>query len=81
MAKVVFYESEVSGSTAFPIDMLRYDRAMPSREQDSIEISNSIDRMHPRAVRQVRVRSTQPLTSSRWESFGWRLISSLSRTF
>ena len=65
------FESKVSGTSAFPVDMLRYDRAWPTREQDSVEASSSIDRMHPRAERKIMITSLQPLTSSRWLFFGW----------
>jgi hypothetical protein len=73
MARIVKrYESTVSGVAPFPIDMLRYDAARPEREEDSGSISGSlmrVDRNNARRI--VRVVSDRPLTSSRWESFGW----------
>lgn len=82
MAQVKLFESEVSGIGPFPVDMLRYDRATPSREQDSVTIMSSIDRRLSapgsdlrNERRHVRVESTRALTSSRWESFGWTVDS------
>ena len=77
MARTKTYHFTVEGSSPFPIDMLRYDRATPAREQDALEISASIDRMHPRQKRSVRLWSalSHP-TDGRWESFGWRVTES-----
>ena len=58
---------------SFPIDMLRYDRAIPESEQDSAFISSS---MQPRSVSQRTIRLVMPRqpTLARWESFGWKVI-------
>jgi hypothetical protein len=58
---------------SFPIDMLRYDQAIPESEQDSVNIASS---MHPRSVSQRTIRVVMPRqpTMARWESFGWKVI-------
>jgi hypothetical protein len=67
-----FYEMHfvVSGSGEFPIDMLRYDNATPSSEEDS----GIIERRGPRrvALRSRRVNDALP-TAARWASFGWKV--------
>lgn len=79
MARKTIYESSVRGAGAFPVDMLRYDRATPTTERDSVEISHSLDRMHPRdTARTVTVTSERPLTAGRWESFGWAVVDTKS---
>lgn len=65
----------VRGQGGFPLDMLRYDRACPCREQDSYAIAN-LDSPHPRTVLLIRF-SVEPNRSGqekRWESFGWKIV-------
>lgn len=60
----------VVGSGRFPIDMLRYDRCFPYREEDTNTIQNS------REERPVVIERRAPnpmFTPERWESFGWTL--------
>lgn len=73
MAKERRYRYLVTGSLAFPIDMLRYDQAWPVSEGlDSSQITASI-RHETTGPVTVELRSTQPPTRGRWESFGWRV--------
>lgn len=58
----------------FPIDMLRYDRAIPESEQDSGLIAGSLQ-PRSQSQRTVRVIMDREPTLARWESFGWRVIS------
>lgn len=61
----------VEGSGEFPIDMLRYDRAVPETEV----ASNAISREGLRAVRLVRFSSAGKSgpNVARWKSFGWQV--------
>ena len=65
----------VRGRGTFPLDMLRYDRACPCREQDSFAIENAGSR-HPRTVMLIRF-SPEPGrhgADKRWQSFGWKIV-------
>lgn len=64
---------EVEGRSAFPIDMLRYDSAIPAREEDSHRIQRMLDK--DEAYRSTRIRLVMTTggepTRQRWESFHW----------
>lgn len=65
----------VSGSGTFPFDMLRHDRAFPSRETESSKLDwNPMNRTgFFRAVVVARYKgSPGSWTPERWRSFGWR---------
>jgi hypothetical protein len=78
----------VRGQGAFPLDMLRRDRACPCREQDSRAIEN-VDSPHPRTVLLIRFEGEPRQLASggfhreeefrfgegaQWESFGWKVV-------
>lgn len=69
----------VEGTGPFPVDMLRYDRAVPALSADADEIERSY--VNPRGpARRIKLlkftpRGGIPLpTRGRWESFGWRVV-------
>jgi hypothetical protein len=67
-------EVTVRGRGTFPLDMLRYDRCIPTSESDT-------NRMHyPQLEYQIfklyRLSSEgTKATAGRWKSFGWEVIS------
>lgn len=68
----------VSGSGAFPIDMLRYDCCHPRSEQDSYLIAlnpNDSEYFKSRTVTVIRERDRhwEP-TTARWSSFTWTVV-------
>lgn len=65
----------VIGSGQFPVDMLRYDNAIPAKEDDAGKIapsrwadSSAFDE------RTVELKSEFYPTEGRWESFGWSIV-------
>lgn len=74
----IFKVAPKNRGTQFPIDMLRYDHAVPVREIDStlitetfmgrMEMDDPIELQHRGAVAKW-----QP-TAGRWESFGWQVL-------
>jgi len=71
---------KVTGSGSFPIDMLRYDRAIPATELDSSRIHNTFvpttfDPITVSVIRYTEGKQTLSFgdmpTLRRWESFGW----------
>lgn len=61
----------VTGTGAFPIDMLRHDECWPVTEIDSRKISDLLIHKNLNIPEwQVAVRSTQQPTVDRWKSFG-----------
>ena len=65
----------VEGRGIFPYDMLRYDRCMPDRPEDTVTMVCS----EPDALRQVKLVHYNPVSAwdphtARWESFGWKVI-------
>lgn len=77
MPRNVTYEYKVRGVGGFPIDMLRYDHAIPATEQDSVQISASLGTHFmgepARTARIVSLISDFPPTPARWASFGWQV--------
>lgn len=76
----------VTGTTPFPIDMLRYDNCRPLHEVDSHVIEETINGTgdYKRRVVNVRTinsdRSWNP-TVGRWKSLGWHVdLDSLQTT-
>jgi hypothetical protein len=61
----------VEGLGQFPIEMLRYDRALPASEQDAYIAMNPLGR--PPGRRRVVLVSHLPPTVARWESFTWKV--------
>lgn len=67
------YEYYVSGSGAFPLDMLRYDACWPATGEDaaSMGITMRDDPEAYRKVRSIRILSHSEPTLARWASFTW----------
>lgn len=62
----------VWGCSDFPIDMLRYDRAIPASEADSHLITETGNRSRViHLVRFVQPGMQENPTIDRWKSFGW----------
>jgi hypothetical protein len=62
----------VTGTSMFPVDMLRYDACFPDHSEDAITLAGSCDSRSTRRERKLRLRSMlKPPTMGRWESFGW----------
>lgn len=77
MAKQKFYaiRFSVTGSGRFPIDMLRYDSAVPYAERDADEISRRVEDDSERTVNLIAFTPLGRILSptwGRWHSFGWR---------
>ena len=70
----------VEGKLPFPIDMLRYDSAIPEEDGDSSNIeaslSESISGNEPMTYRINLIRFSEGFypTNARWESFGWKVV-------
>jgi hypothetical protein len=66
----------VEGRNPFPIDMLRYDCAIPASEIDSNKIaaSHNWTGLNGPMQIEVRVKKESGPTQGRWESFGWRIV-------
>jgi hypothetical protein len=65
----------VSGRGDFPVDMLRYDNAIPTKESDASKIAPS--RWHGIEAfdeRTVELKSEFYPTEGRWNSFGWKIV-------
>jgi hypothetical protein len=90
MAKATHYEQRVtvqatSPGREFPLDMLRYDSCVPATETDAGIIAATLRGDHERlqavgwtgvvTLRRFSQTKGAMLTSGRWESFGWRVVS------
>lgn len=60
----------VAGDGKFPIDMLRYDGALPATGADSERIANSAFLVGNK----VALRSLKEPTVERWNSYGWAVL-------
>lgn len=69
MSKQTYWTYSVSGSGAFPIDMLRYDGAFPAQSSDSRMIRDTEQRTINLASHAHRP------TVARWASYGWTVLS------
>jgi hypothetical protein len=72
--RVAWVHSTVVGVGPFPIDMLRYDRAYPVGQDSTNAIIQSMGRYGRTGAQRVTVASPNPLTSGRWETFGWKVM-------
>lgn len=67
------------GRPDFPVDMLRYDRLAPHREEDSYNIARERQDRTPGDGMVVELVRYAPKgwtpTQGRWESFGWVVAS------
>lgn len=69
----------------FPVDMMRYDSCIPASERDSAIIRATMDPQDERArpgtvvelVKFSPVGGRHEPTRGRWESFGWRVLTSV----
>lgn len=77
-AAIVTYRYHVRGTGAFPIDMLRHDRATPMSESDSAIIERTL-RPRERGEFQVHLTSRKVPTPERWHSFGWKIDGEVER--
>lgn len=59
----------VSGTTPFPIDMLRYDECWPSTSGDVAAIVT--DRHRDNGPLRIELVGIKPPTIGRWRSFSW----------
>lgn len=66
------YTIVVTGTGAFPIDMLRHDRCTPKHEVDSGIIERSF-RPRTRGRYKVTLLSAKDPTNARWQSFGFEV--------
>jgi len=86
-AYILTFEVEpIRPSASFPIDMLRYDSCYPAREQDSNAIDRHYNHTSKESVRLKRgpyklKNDATRLNKSRWESFGWRIISVFDKSY
>ena len=78
---------QVTGTLAFPIDMLRYDACYPAESVDANVIASAIryDRDAPGTqtvtLEKVHMGKTTPnLTQDRWVSFSWAIQPHTIRT-
>jgi len=69
--KVDHYVYAVTGSSEFPIDMLRYDQVWPKSETDAARVAGTFERRRTPGPRTILVCGRRAPTSGRWESFGW----------
>jgi hypothetical protein len=70
MARQYLYTYTVRGTGSFPTDMLRYDSAWPSAQEDAARVGAAP--RGSRAAYAVTLHSHKPPTDGRWRSFGWR---------
>lgn len=56
----------VTGRSAFPFDMLRYDSCWPAGPEDAMKLVDE-----DRAERSIHLRSYRAPTIDRWASFVW----------
>lgn len=68
----------VEGKFRFPLDMLRYDQAVPMTKDDILVINEATEQSPPMVMRKVTLRSyaAHGPTVGRWASFNWRVIAS-----
>lgn len=80
MAKKTDWTFEVRGTGPVPLDMLRYDGAFPSRQEDVNRIQETFEAPSPATkaieIPTIRLRSTlHGPTVDRWRSFDWLVTS------
>lgn len=71
MPRIKAYRYAVIGMGEFPFDMLRYDRAFPTVEQETPLMGNA--HRQDEGMRRIHLMSAQAPTKARWGSFGWRV--------
>lgn len=65
-------EFQVTGTGAFPVDMLRYDLCWPATGSDSTDIQSS--HLPSRTVHRIDLKGLKLPTAARWASFGWKVV-------
>lgn len=65
----VITTATVRGTGTFPFDMLRYDNAWPSGQDDAAAMYPHRDR--ERGRREIKLCTLYSFTPDRWHSFGW----------
>jgi hypothetical protein len=77
--KIVY---SVIGQGQFPVDMLRYDNAIPTKEEDASKIAPTKWAGNEAfGTRTIELKSEFYPTEGRWESFGWMIVPNTLRTF
>jgi len=76
MAEKFPHSFTVNGRGAFPLDMLRYDRAYPADGAAVDAISIALGDPDACNIRRVTLRTSDKrnVTPARWGSFGWPVI-------
>jgi hypothetical protein len=74
------YIVSVTGDGSFPIDMLRYDSAVPATEVDSGLIEDTFGLRFPSEPMTLQLRMMRPPTEARWKSFDWPVTNTEERT-
>lgn len=64
----------VTGSGAFPLDMLRYDECWPATADDATYIGRSWARGTGRSRITLITHDRTAPARDRWESFGWQVV-------
>jgi hypothetical protein len=72
---------KVTGKGTFPVDMLRYDSAVPASEEDAGLIEDTFQPRFPREPMTITVRMMRAPTTARWESFAWKVSDVDERTY
>lgn len=72
MRRVNLVAFTVTGSGAFPMDMLRRDQAWPSETDDALRIEHAARTTFATPPVSVRLIGLG-LTPERWQSFGWNV--------
>jgi hypothetical protein len=81
MPKFKFFEFTVSGTGAFPTDMLRYDACYPTDETNILIAPYRENSEYYREKRSVNLRASYPPTIDRWKSFGWSVSNVNGRSY
>lgn len=82
MPKQYEFRYTVTGRGGFPVDMLRYDRATPRREEDSSLITSTLQHTHSRPPNGPEIQlcsRIKPPTEGRWVSFGWGVLGKVDK--
>lgn len=66
----------VRGVGRFPLDMLRYDGCSPRNTEDAIDLCRRDDGYD---TAEIQLICHDSVTSGRWASFGWKVVSQSKR--
>jgi len=76
--KVWFHDVVVEGSGSFPLDMLRYDRCIPSYEIEIHKLKDAPPAYRDKTqvcLTHISFAKQSQISVERWKSFGWNVIS------